>query len=78
MVSHDGEGEDLDEEGEGEFLKEREEFFLFCWGEHGEFVLQVGDEVVVGEGGGFDVGSGDATHGEIISNWTCPGKKWKG
>jgi len=74
VVSHDGKGEQLYEEGLGELLKEPEEFFFLCWGEHGEFVLDVGDEVVVGEGGGFDVGSGDATHGEIIANRTCPEK----
>ncbi len=74
MVSHDGKGEQLYEEGLGEFLEEGEEFLLLCWGEHGEFVLKVVDEGGGGEGVGFDVGSGDATHGEIITNRTCPKK----
>ncbi len=66
VISQDGVGDGGDEEALAEELKEAEEVFFLRGAEVGQFVLGVGDDVVVGEGGGFGVKAGDATHGGII------------
>ncbi len=65
VVSHDGVGEEGEVEERDKAAKEAEEVFFFGGEKVGEFVGQVGEDVVVG-GGEFDVCSGDACHGGII------------
>ena len=67
VVSQDGVGDGGDEEGFAEALQKTKQVFFFRGAKVGQFVLGVGDDVVVGEGGGFGVKAGDATHGGIIT-----------
>ena len=65
MVSHDGVGKEGEVEEGGQAAKKAEEVFFFRGEKVGQFVGEVGEDVVVG-GGEFDVCAGDSGHGEII------------
>ncbi len=65
VVSHDGVGEEGEVEEGGQAAKKAEEVFFFRGEKVGQFVGEVGEDVVVG-GGEFDVCAGDSGHGEII------------
>ncbi len=65
VVSHDGVGEEGEVEEGGQAAKKAKEVFFFRGEKVGQFVCEVGEDVVVG-GGEFDVCAGDSGHGEII------------